>query len=102
MGDKEQLAATKELVRLTQGAFVSNQQIMHLIGLFFPQGAGDLDVAIYILHQIVELVRSLPGKFFKDDQSQAQFLTTAQAKLDALILEEEEAAGEAMLMEGNG
>ncbi|MDR1435050.1 MAG: TyeA family type III secretion system gatekeeper subunit [Puniceicoccales bacterium] len=101
MSDKEQLVATRELVKLTQEAFVSSQQIMKLIDLFFPDGTKDLEVAIYILNQIIELVRNLPGKFFKDDQSQAQFLTTAQTKLDALILREEEAAGEAYLAGGN-
>ncbi|MDR2200986.1 MAG: hypothetical protein LBN94_02675 [Puniceicoccales bacterium] len=101
MSDKEQLTATRELVKLTQGAFVSNQQIMHLVDLLVPQHSDNLEIAIYTLHQIIELVRNLPGKFFKDDQSQSQFLTTVQTKLDALILEEEEAAGEALLMEGN-
>lgn len=100
MTDKEQLTATRELVKLTQSAFVSSQQIMHLIEMIFPGGTKDLEIAIYTLNQIIELVRRLPGKFFKDDQSQTQFLTTAQAKLDAFILQEEEAAGETFLKEG--
>jgi hypothetical protein len=101
MSDKEQLAATRELVKLAQGAFVSNQQITHLVDIFCPGGANDLEVAIFTLHQIIELVRSLPEKFFRDDQSQGQFLAAMQAKLDAFILQEEEAAAATFLREGS-
>ncbi|MDR1907194.1 MAG: TyeA family type III secretion system gatekeeper subunit [Puniceicoccales bacterium] len=101
MTDKEQLAATRELVRLAQGAFVSSQQVTNLVSLFCPDGAKNLEIAIYTLHQMIELVRNLPEKFFKDDQSQSQLLTTMQTKLDALILQEEEAAASAFLAEGN-
>jgi hypothetical protein len=101
MSDGEQLAATRELVKLAQGAFVSGQQITHLVDLFCPGSTHDLEGAIYVLHQIIELVRSLPEKFFKDDQAQGQFLTAMQTKLDALILQEEEGAVAAFLREGN-
>jgi hypothetical protein len=100
MTTKEQLTATRELVKLTQGAFASHQQLMRLLDLFYPKATADLEISIYALNQTIELVRNLPEKFFKDDQSQAQFLTTAQKKLDELILQEEESAGEAFLMEG--
>jgi hypothetical protein len=101
MDDKEQLAATRELVKLAQGAFVSGQQITHLIDLFYPGSANNLEVAIYILHQIIEFVRSLPEKFFKDDQTQGQFLAAMQTKLDDFILREEEVAAAAFLKGGS-
>jgi type III secretion system TyeA family effector delivery regulator len=101
MTDKEQLIATRELVRLAREAFVSSQQIANLVNLFCPNGAKNLEIAIYTLHQVIELVRNLPQKFFKDDQAQGQFLATMQTKLDALILREEEAAASAFLAEGN-
>jgi hypothetical protein len=101
MTDKEQLAATRELVRLAQGAFASSQQITNLVNLFCPDAAQILEIAIYTLHQMVELVRNLPPKFFKDDQSQEQLLTAMQTKLDAFILQEEEASAAAYLAGGN-
>jgi hypothetical protein len=101
MTDKEQLATTRELVRLAQGAFVSSQQVTNLINLLCPDSAKDLEIAIYTLHQTIELIRNLPPKFFKDDQAQAQLLTAMQTKLDALILQEEEAAASAFLAKGN-
>ncbi|MDR1366765.1 MAG: hypothetical protein LBJ13_02550 [Puniceicoccales bacterium] len=100
MTTKEQLTATRELVKLTQDAFTSSQQLMNLLDLFYPKATATLEIAIYTLNQTIELIRNLPEKFFKDDQSQAQFLVTAQKKLDELILQEEEFAGEAFLMEG--
>lgn len=95
LSQKEQLTVTRELVKATQGTFVSPQQLTRLIDLFYPNGAQDLEVAIFSMNQIIELVRSLPEKFFKDDQSQGQFLTSSQKKLDEFILQEEELAGEA-------
>ena len=100
MPDKEQLAATQELVRLTQGAFVSSQQIAHLLDFFFEGHKDRLEISIYRLNPVIELVRALPEKFFKDDQSQGQFITSAQKSLDDYILKEEELAGQAYLMEG--
>ncbi|MDR1590917.1 MAG: hypothetical protein LBR92_02895 [Puniceicoccales bacterium] len=101
MTDKEQLTATRELVKLGQGAFVSSQQVTNLLTLFCPDAAKDLEIAIYTLHQTIELVRNLPQKFFKDDQSQEQLLIAMQTKLDALILKEEEATAAAFLAGGN-
>ncbi|MDR2372305.1 MAG: hypothetical protein LBD60_04110 [Puniceicoccales bacterium] len=101
MTDKEQLATTRELVRLAQGAFVSSQQVTNLINLFCPDSTKNLEIAIYTLHQTIELVRNLPQKFFKDDQAQTQLLTAMQTKLDALILREEEATASAFLAKGS-
>ena len=94
--DKEQLSATQELVRLTQSAFVSSQQITHLIDLFSTE-AKNLQIAIYTLNQIIDLVRDLPEKFFQDDQAQGKFIISAQKTLDNYILKEEELAGQAYL-----
>jgi type III secretion system TyeA family effector delivery regulator len=101
MSDKEQLAATRELVKLSQGAFVSSQQVTNFMDLLCSTGAKHLEIAIYMLHQMIELVRNLPEKFFKDSQSQAQFLGVMQTKLDALILQEEEAAAATFLKKGD-
>lgn len=97
LAHKTQVDATRSLVQMTQGAFPSMQQMMNFLALLCPRCKTDLDIAIYTLNQTIELVRDLPEKFFKDDQSQGQFLKTAQKKLDDYILQEEELAGLAYL-----
>jgi hypothetical protein len=97
MTDKEQLAVTRELVLLAQGAFASSQQVTDLVTLFCSHAATDLEIAIYTLHQTIELVRNMPTQFFGDDQAQSQLLAAMQRQLDALILQEEEAAASAYL-----
>ncbi|UPA28776.1 MAG: hypothetical protein LW808_001780 [Verrucomicrobiota bacterium] len=97
LAHKTQVDATRSLVQMTQGAFPSIQQMTNFLILLCARCKTDLDIAIYTLNQTIELVRDLPEKFFKDDQSQGQFLKTAQKKLDEYILQEEEMAGAAYL-----
>lgn len=88
------LHCTKEFVKMAQSTFVSGTQLMNLIEKIYPAAKDNLEISIYAMHQIVEMARLLPEKFFKDPKSQQQFVAAAQKKLDELVLQEEESIAE--------
>jgi hypothetical protein len=74
---------------------------MSLLSLFHPKAKATLESAIHTLNQTIEFAGNLSENFFKDDQSQVQFIITEQKKHDEPSLHEEKSAAETFLMEGH-
>lgn len=91
------LQNTKALVHMTQSSFVSGKQFINYLEQLHPGIKKNLSLMIFAQHQIVELARLLPEKFYPSAQIREQFIEAAQKKLDELILKEEELAAESQI-----
>jgi hypothetical protein len=91
------LQNTKAFVHMTQSSFVSGKQFINFLDKLHPGIKKDLSLMIFAQHQIVEMSRLLPEKFYPSAKIREQFIEAAQKKLDELILKEEELAAEAQL-----
>ena len=94
MNTSQLVKNTKEFVRMTQSSFVSGNQFLSFLESIHQPVKHNLSMQIYALHQLVELGRSLPEKFYPNEKIREQFITSAQKKLDELILKEEDIAAE--------
>ena len=94
---EEILQNTKAFVHMTQSSFVSGKQFVNFLNQIHPGIKKDLALMIFAQHQVVEMSRLLPEKFYPSEKIREQFIEAAQKKLDELILKEEELAAEAQM-----
>ncbi len=91
---------TVQISKLADQAFISTSQLTEIItGLCsgdanFDMRGDDRQVSIFAITQLMEFLRRLPIKFFREVDNRMHILEAMQAQLDELIIIEEQEENE--------
>ncbi len=88
---------TTKIAKLADQAFMSSAQLQEIVSDLCLTGNDILDMAgkdrgpaIFTITQLMELIRQLPMKFFREIDNRAHILEAMQAQLNELIIIEEQ------------
>lgn len=86
------LELTRDIVSITGGDSCSSNVMAVLRG--FGVTLDDIEESIIVITQVIEIIRGLPNKFFKNMDNRTRAIAAFQDILDQQIMKEEEESQE--------